>query len=67
MRIIGTLDRSAFEPDPREAWRRARLLDKFLAGTDRERQRGVTRATHQAMMRNDEARMLELAHEVNRG
>jgi hypothetical protein len=66
MRIVGHLNRSAFEPDPREAWRRARLLDTWLGAARPPRPRGVIRATHATMARLDEARMLEAARAINR-
>lgn len=66
MRIVGAKDRSAFEPDPQKAWTRGRLLDARLSGAHPAVTRGVTRGTHEAMMRRDEARMRELASRINR-
>lgn len=66
MRIVGSLNRSAFEPDPHEAWRRARVLDTWLRAARPPHARGAIRATHDAMMRLDEARMVEAARTVNR-
>jgi hypothetical protein len=66
MRVVGPLNRSAFEPDPRVAWRRARRLDAWLHSASPLRPRGVTRATHDAMARQDEARMVDAARAINR-
>lgn len=65
MRIVGRLDRSEFEPDPGRAWRRARRLDTLLRAAAPAWVYGVTRATHDAMTRHDEARMLEAARRIN--
>jgi len=66
MRIIGSLNRSEIETDPCKAWRRARLLDAWLRAASPARPHGVTRATHDAMMQQDESRMLEAARRINR-
>jgi hypothetical protein len=66
MRIVGSLSRSAFEPDPTKAWRRARVLDAWLRSASRPGPRGVTRATHAVLARQDEARMIDVAATINR-
>jgi hypothetical protein len=66
MRTVGGLNRSSFEPDPGRAWQRARRLDTLLRAAAPAWVRGVTRGTHEAMTRQDEARMLEAARRINR-
>ena len=65
VRIVGSMNRSEFEADPGQAWRRARRLDSLLRAAAAPWPRGVTRATHAAMTLQDEARMLASARKVN--
>ena len=66
MRIVGPLNRSEYEPDPAQAWRRARRLDTLLRAAAPVPSHGVSRATHDEMARQDEARMLQAARRMNR-
>lgn len=64
-RTVGTRDRSEWTLDPVEALRRGRVLDAMLAGARVQRPRGVTRATHEAMNRIDDALQLQAARRLN--
>ncbi len=64
-RTVGRQNRSEFVLDPVEAWHRGRRLDRMLAQAPRPR--GVTRGTHAAFERLDEARRIEVARRLNRG
>lgn len=65
-RIVGGQNRSEFILDPVEAWHRSRPLDRMLAQTQAARPRGVSRGTHDAFERLDEARRIEAARRLNR-
>lgn len=66
-RIVGRQNRTEFILDPVEAWHRGRQLDLMLAQSQPARPRGVTRGTHAAFERLDEARSVEAARRLNRG
>jgi len=66
-RTVGRQNRSEFVLDPVEAWHRGRHLDRMLARAQTARPRGVTRGTHAAFERLDEARRIEVARRLNRG
>lgn len=65
-RIVGRQNRSEFILDPVEAWHRGRRLDRMLAQAQAARPRGVSRGTHAAFERLDEARRIEAARRLNR-
>jgi len=65
-KIVGQQNRSEFILDPVEAWHRGRRLDQMLAQTQAARPRGVSRGTHAAFERLDEARRIEAARRLNR-
>jgi len=65
-KTVGRQNRSEFILDPVEAWHRGRRLDQMLAQTQAARPRGVSRGTHAAFERIDEARRIETARRLNR-
>lgn len=66
MRIIGPhADRTEFEPDPVQAYRRGRALDAMLRSALPRPERGVRRGTFADFGRADEARMREAARRLN--
>ena len=64
-RVVGTHNRSEFVLDPAEAWRRGRELDRMLSGARPPHRRGVWRATHAELNRQDDLRALEIARRIN--
>ena len=64
-RIVGRQNRSEFILDPVEAWHRGRRLDRMLSQTQAAHPRGVSRGTHAAFQRLDEARRIEAARRLN--
>ena len=66
MRVIGPhRDRTAFELDPVQAYRRGRALDAMLRAALPAAKRGVTRGSFADFAREDEARMREAARKLN--
>ena len=65
MRVVGTQDRTEFEPDPVKAWHRGRQLDALLATALPERPRGVWRAQHTEFNHLDDEWQLTIARRVN--
>ena len=65
MKLVGTQDRSEIELDPAQAYRRGRKLDLLLRATMPPVMRGVFHATHDAFMRIDEQRQVDLARTLN--
>jgi hypothetical protein len=65
MRIVGSLDRCEFEPDPEKAWRRGVKLDAMLKGTLPPHPRGVFRGTHAYFNRMDDERARRIAARLN--
>lgn len=64
-RVVGSRNRSEFAPDPQQAWRRGRLLDRMLASAVPAVARGVTRAPHAAFNAWDDARQQVMARRLN--
>ena len=65
MRIVGTRDRNEIELNPIEAYRRARKLDRLLAGARPPVARGVSRGTHAYFNRLDDERQVMIARKLN--
>jgi hypothetical protein len=65
-RIVGRQTRSEFIFDPVEAWHLGRRLDRMLARTQIAPPRGISRGTHAAFERLDQARRIETARRLNR-
>lgn len=65
MRIVGSLDRREFEPDPEKAWRRGVKLDAMLKGTLPPHPKGVFRGTHAYFNRMDDERARQIAARLN--
>ena len=66
MRVIGpNRDRTEFELDPVQAYRRGRTLDAMLRGALPAPRRGVYRGTFADFAREDEARMRAAARKLN--
>jgi hypothetical protein len=66
-RIVGNQNRSEFILDPVEAWKRGRVLDAMLKGTQPPLKRQVLRGTHAQFNAWDDARALEVARKLNGG
>lgn len=65
-RLVGTRDRSDYEPDPQRAFHRGAQLDRQLASTRMPWPHGVIRATHQVLNELDDRRALETARRLNK-
>jgi hypothetical protein len=66
MRVIGpNRDRTEFELDPIQAYRRGRALDAMLRTALPAVKRGVYRGSFADFARQDEARMREAARKLN--
>lgn len=66
MRVIGpNRERTEFELDPVQAYRRGRALDAMLRAALPAPRRGVFRGSFADFAREDEARMREAARKLN--
>ena len=66
MRVIGPhRDRTEFELDPVQAYRRGRALDAMLRAALPAPRRGVFRGSFADFAREDEVRMREAARKLN--
>ncbi len=65
MRIVGTRNRSEFEPDPVLAYRRGKALDAMLRTAAPKVARGVTRGSHAHFNRLDDERRMRIARVLN--
>ena len=66
MRVVGpNRDRTEFELDPVQAYRRGRALDAMLRAAMPAPRRGVFRGSFAKFAREDEARMRAAARKLN--
>lgn len=65
MRIVGSRNRSEFEPDPVLAYRRGKALDAMLRTAAPKVASGVTRGSHAYFNRVDDERQMQIARVLN--